>query len=347
MRLITGLLSLAALSLGLHAQTKNDQRYVPMCVGFYNLENLYDTIDQPDNDDAEFLPTAPKRWNSERYHLKMEHMARVLGEVATDVHPDGLACVGVSEVENANVLNDLVKTGKLGERGFKYIHHDGPDRRGVDVAFLYNPKYFTPLHDRTYRLWDPADTTWRTRDALVVTGILDGDTMSFIVNHWPSRRGGEKRSQVKRFLAAKLGRHIEDSLLATHPNARTCYMGDLNDDPVDPSIKEFLRTTGDKSKAADGLLFNPMEDLYKKGIGTLAWNDAWNLFDQIIISPALCQPPSSHYSFYGVRVYNEPYLRQSDGSFKGYGFRTYVGDQFLGGYSDHFAVFVILVKAAS
>lgn len=343
--LFASLLLLGA-STHLRAQDK-EKRFVPMCVGFYNIENFYDTLDSPDADDAEFLPGSAKQWGTERYRLKCEHMARVIGEMAKDVHPDGIVCMGFSEIENRTVLQDLVNTPPLDKRHYAIVHHDGPDRRGVDVGFIYNPKYFHVLHERAYRLTDPADTNWRTRDQLVVTGVLDVDTVTFIVNHWPSRRGGEKASQPKRFLAAQLGRHIEDSLLNANPNARVIYMGDLNDDPTDPSVVKYLNATGDKERATGKKLFDPMAGLYEKGIGSLAYADSWNLFDQIILSPALVNGAGGQYHFYGARVYNQPYMQQQDGAFKGYPLRTFVGDQFTKGYSDHFPVFVILVKEAA
>ncbi len=331
-----------------HAFAQNaDKKFTPMCVGFYNIENFYDTLDSPNTDDAEFLPGSAKHWGTERYRLKCQHMAKVIGEMATDVHPDGLVCMGFSEIENRSVLEDLIATPPLDKRHYGIVHHDSPDRRGVDVGFIYNPKYFRVLHERVYHLFDVADTAWRTRDQLVVNGLLDGDNVTFIVNHWPSRRGGEKRSQPKRFLAATLGRHIEDSLLAINPDARIIYMGDLNDDPVDPSVRKFLNSTGDKSEAVNGKLFNPMFDLYQKGIGSLAYADTWNLFDQIILSPALVSGKGGRYHYYGARVYNQEYMRQDEGNFKGYPLRTFVGDQFMNGYSDHFPVFVILVKEAN
>jgi hypothetical protein len=173
---------------------------------------------------------------------------------------------------------------------------------------------------------------------------MDGDTISVVVNHWPSRFGGEKRSLPKRKLAAELGRHIIDSLLTRNTNARVLYMGDLNDDPVSPSVRKFLGTTGDKGMVSDKKLFNPMFDLYRKGIGTLAWRDSWNLFDQIILTPALVTGAGGNLRYYGARVFNQPYLRQTEGNFAGYPFRTFVGDIYTNGYSDHFPVYVILVK---
>lgn len=336
--------TLLVLSTGASAQA--EKRLAPACIGWYNVENLYDTIDSPDTDDAEWLPSAPKHWSSERYHIKLEHLARVIGEMAQNLHPDGLACIGMCEIENATVLEDLVKTGPIAKRGYSIVHHDGPDRRGVDVAFLYDPKRFNVLHHDTYPLTDPQDSSFRTREQLVVTGVLDGDTMSFIMAHWPSRRGGEKRSQPKRFLAAQLGRHIVDSLLALNAEARIIYMGDLNDDPVDPSVRRMFGTTEDKSQLSASKFFNPMQPLYEKGVGSLAWSDSWNLFDQMILSPGLTHGSHGGYHYYGTRVFNEPYLAQQDGNFKGYPMRIYVGDNFTGGFSDHFPVFTILVKEA-
>ncbi len=325
------------------AHAQKETRYAPRPIGFYNVENLYDTLDGPNNDE-EYLPGSAKDWNAKRYAKKPEHLAKVLGEMAVDVQPDGLVCFGLCEVENRGVVEDLVRTGALTKRGYQVVHHDSPDRRGVDVAFVYNPKYFTLLNERAYRLRDPQDTTFRTRDQLVVSGLMDGDTVSVIVNHWPSRFGGEKVSLPKRILAAKLGRHIIDSLLARNANARILYMGDLNDDPVDPSVRKFLGTTGDKELVSANKLYNPMYDLFRKGIGTLAWRDSWNLFDQIILSPGLVSGQDGNLRYYGVRVFNPPYLRLSEGNFAGYPLRTYVGDNYQGGYSDHFPVYVILVR---
>lgn len=327
-------------------RAQKDKQFIPACIGFYNVENLYDTIDSPDTDDSEWLPGAPKQWGAQRYRTKLAHLARVIAEMGKDVHPEGLFALGLCEIENSTVLADLVKQPSIADRGYKYVHHDGPDRRGVDVAFLYNPKHFTYVAHKAYPLVDPADTNFRTREQLVVTGVLDGDTISCIMAHWPSRRGGEKASQPRRFLAAKLGRRIADSLLARNPNARVLYMGDLNDDPVDPSVRKYFGATESKEFATAAKFYDPMYELYQKGIGSLAWSDSWNLFDQIILSPAVANGHAGGYRYYGTRVFNEEYLRQQDGNFKGYPFRIYVGDTFTGGYSDHFPVFVILVKDA-
>ena len=319
------------------------KQYVPALVGFYNIENLYDTIDSPDTDDSEFLPSGSKQWTGERYWRKLDRNARVIAEMGKDLHPQGMAILGLCEVENRTVVEDLVKTSALKDRNYQVVHEDSPDRRGVDVALIHNPDLFKVYDHRSYRL-AMADTSFRTRNQLLVSGVLEGDTTHVIVCHWPSRRGGEKRSEPNRKAAAELARHIIDSLLAINKDARIMLMGDLNDDPVNVSVARFARATGDKAKAVDGVFFNAMYEPYQKGIGTLAWRDSWNLFDQIILSPALVSGVGGEYKYYGVRIFNEGYLRQTDGNFAGYPFRTYVGDSYQDGFSDHFPVFVILVK---
>lgn len=324
-------------------ETKTE--YIPALVGFYNVENLYDTLDSPDTDDAEFLPGAGKQWDTFRYYTKINKMAGVIAAMGKDVQPNGVAILGLCEVENKNVLNDLVAAEQLKARGYKVVHEDCWDRRGVDVALIYDPIMFKVYGHKSYRLHMP-DTAFRTRDQLLVSGVLDGDTTHVIVSHWPSRRGGEKRSQPNREAAADLGRHVVDSLLAISSNAHILYMGDLNDDPVNSSVQKHMRATGDKKFVTGDNFFNPMHGLYQKGIGSLAWRDSWNLFDQILISPGMLTGAGGSYKYYGTRVFNEPYLRQKDGNFEGYPFRTFVGDNYQDGYSDHFPVFLILVKEA-
>ena len=188
------------------------QEYVPALVGFYNVENLYYTLDQADVDDAEFLPGSAKQWGSVRYWHKLDKMAGVIASLGKDLHPQGLAILGLGEVENRTVVEDLAAREPLKARGYKVMHVDGPDRRGVDVALMYNPSLYKVYAHKSYRL-HMADTAFRTRDQLLVSGVLDGDTTHVIVAHWPSRRGGEKRSEPNRKAAAELGRHIIDSLL--------------------------------------------------------------------------------------------------------------------------------------
>ncbi len=326
-----------------HAQQAK-QEFVPALIGFYNVENLFDTIDDLDVDDAEFLPGSPKSWNTKRFNRKLERLGGVIAAMGRDLHPNGLSIIGLAEVENRKVVEDLAAHPTLSGRGYAVVHEDSPDRRGVDVALMYDPKIFQVYAHKAYRLIDQDDPDFRTRDQLLVSGSFQGDTLHVIVAHWPSRRGGQKLSEPHRSAAARLGRHIADSLFALEPEARIIYMGDLNDDPVNKSVTKHLRATGDREAAGGDILFNTASANYQKGIGSLAWRDSWNLFDQIIISPALLNGNGDGYKYYGVRIFNEPYLRQQHGNFAGYPYRTFVGDEYQDGFSDHFPVFLILAK---
>ncbi|MBM3436775.1 MAG: endonuclease/exonuclease/phosphatase family protein, partial [Bacteroidetes bacterium] len=271
--------------------SQDEARYEVAIIGFYNLENLFDTINDIGFDNSEeFTPGGVNKWTSERYHNKLNNMAMVISKIATETSPDGVALLGVTEIENKGVLEDLVKDPQISERNYQIVHYDSPDRRGIDVGLLYQPKYFQVTNSRTHTLW-MADTGFRTRDQLVVSGLLDGEMIHVIVNHWPSRRGGERASRPNRNAAGDLSRHIVDSLLAIEKNAKIFVMGDLNDDPINPSVKDHLRAKGKKEVLVPGDLFNPMFKMYKDGIGSLAYRDTWNLFDQIIISQGLLGDP--------------------------------------------------------
>ncbi len=318
------------------------QQYKIVTVAFYNLENLFDTIDEPNVRDEEFTPQGNKQWNTKKYDIKLEHLSEVISQIGVDKAKEPPAIIGVSEVENISVLQDLVNTPKLKPYNYHIIHYDSPDRRGIDVAFLYRPKYFKPLSSVKYRLTIPDKPDFRTRDQLLVSGLLDGEQFYFIVNHWPSRYGGEKRSRPLRNAAADLCRSIADSLLNLNANAKVIMMGDLNDDPVNPSLKIHLKATDDKSKLSEGYFYDPMITLYKQGIGSLAYHDSWNLFDNMILTPALLK--HSGYYFYQAHIFNKKFMTNEEGRYKGYPFRTFVGNNFLGGYSDHFPAYLFLIK---
>jgi len=319
------------------------QNYELVAIGYYNLENLFDTIDSEGVAEGDFLPNGAKGWNSERYYYKLGQMSRVLSDIATDKTPDGLAVFGISEIENKMVVEDLVKTDNLKDRNYQIVHYNSPDRRGIDVALVYNPKYFEVTNSVSARLIT-ADSSFKTRDQLVVSGLLRGEEVHFIVNHWPSRSGGEKRSRPKRNAAAQLSRSLTDSILAINPNAKVMIMGELNDDPTNHSVAKYLKATDDKSKFADGYFYNPYLTLFKKGIGSLAYRDSWNLFDQIILTPALVNDEKDDWSYYKANIFKKPYMINQEGKYKGYPKRSFVGNKFQGGYSDHFPVYVYLVR---
>ncbi|MFA8300777.1 MAG: hypothetical protein ACEPOV_11485 [Hyphomicrobiales bacterium] len=313
-------------------------------VAFYNLENLFDTIHQDGKKDYEYLPDGKNMWNTNKYKKKLTNMAKVISQIGADVSPDGPAVLGVCEAENIDVLNDLVKEDAIKDKNYKTILVEGPDRRGVDVGFIYNPKYFTvdSYKSHTFELEDKPD--FFTRDQLLVSGDFDGERMHFIVLHWPSRYGGEKRSRPLRNAAAKVTRSIVDSVLRAEPNAKIFVMGDLNDDPTNESVIKHLNAKGNKKRLKEEELYNCVYNYFKKGIGTLAYRDNWNNFDQIIVTQSLLNKDFSSYKLYKTGIFNKPFLKNKTGRYKGYPKRTFAGGAYQGGYSDHFPVYDVIIK---
>lgn len=318
--------------------------YHIVVVAFWNVENLYDTINDPDKIDEEFLPNGPNLWNTSRYLKKLDRLAEVIKQLGEEYTPDGPAVIGMCEIENINVLKDLAKQEKIASRNYQPILIEGPDARGVDPALMYNPKYFKPEKYLSYPVTVVTDPEHKTRDILVVYGKLLGEPFAFLVNHWPSRRGGEEASRPNRIAAAKVARHIADSITNTDPNIKIMIMGDYNDDPTNESIKKYIRTYGDINRIRDDEFFNPMENLHKKGFGTLAYKDQWNLFDQIFINKPLLPKDYHTLQYLDAKIFNKPFVRNDFGNFKGYPFRTIVGGNYQGGYSDHFSVYVVLAR---
>ncbi len=316
--------------------------YQVAVVGFYNVENLFDTIDSPDTDDYEFTPEGSGRWNAERYHRKLGQISQVIRQLGDEMVKEGPVIVGLSEVENGTVVDDLVRTHAL--RGYAAAHHESPDRRGIDVSLIYQPSRFKVFEKKGLRVRHPSDTSWRTRDVLLVSGVLDGDTVHVMVNHWPSRRGGEQTTAPLRAAAATVCRKAADSLFRLDPKARIIIMGDFNDDPGDESLTRYLQARTKPEKTRPGDLYNPMAGLFREGHGSLAYRDAWNLFDQIIVSWSMLDRQNEGYRFYKARIFNPKYLVQKQGQYAGYPFRTYGGGVYQGGYSDHFPVYIFLIR---
>lgn len=316
-------------------------------IAFYNLENLFDTIDTPGVFDEEFTPEGPNKWTGSRYMEKIGNMALAISRIGEEEGwSGGPAILGVSEIENRSVLEDLIAHPLLKASNYQIVHFDSPDLRGVDVGLLYRPRYFRVTAAASYELILHNDQNERiyTRDQLLVSGIFDGEPMHFIVGHWPSRSSGELTTRSRRNAAAALSRHIADSLLTADRDAKIFIMGDFNDDPSDESLRKYLRAAPKVGKLKEGELFNTMYPLYKKGIGSLNYRDGLNLFDQIIISQALTGKDYSSWNFLKARVFNSSFLMQKDGQYKGYPLRSFSGTVWQNGFSDHFPVFVIIVK---
>jgi predicted extracellular nuclease len=327
----------------LQAQVKKTIKVA--CVGFYNVENLFDTINQENVNDEEFTPLGANKWNGEKYRIKIRNLAEVISQIGDEMVKGGPIIMGLCEIENRSVLEDLINEPLLKPMDYGIVHYDSWERRGVDVALIYQKAHFKVTNSYTVRLHNPKDTNFRTRDQLVVSGLFDGEPMHFIINHWPSRRGGEKRSEHLRVKAAMLCRSVADSIMAKDPNAKIVIMGDLNDDPSNKSVLKYLKAKKTIEETMPGDLYNPMYKLYvKEGIGSLAFRDSWNLFDQIIVSQPLVLKDLNSYRLLKARVFNKPFLQQKEGTFAGYPWRTYVGTSFTGGYSDHFPTYIFLVK---
>ena len=325
-----------------HAQ--NDHAYQVVTAGFYNVENLFDTVDDPEKRDEEFLPDGENRWDSEKFQHKLDQISMVISKIGKDYTPDGIAVLGLSEIENRDVIEDLINTPALKDMGFNIVHYDSPDRRGVDVGLIYQKKYFKVTNSTSNRLRIEGMDNFYTRDQLVVSGTLLGDEIHFIVNHWPSRYGGEKRSRPLRNAAAELSRHLVDSLLSIDPQARIILMGDLNDNPNNESVRDIMRAKGDTADLNEGDFYNPMYKMYKKGIGSNAWRDTWSLFDQTLLSQGFLGDDHSSFSYYKAHIFNKGFLIQKDGRYKGYPYRSFAAGTWQGGYSDHFPVYVVLMR---
>ena len=331
-------------------QVEQDRRYLNYGVMFYNLENLFDTINNNGKQDYDFSPLGAHQWNGTKYWQKQHNMAYAISQMEVVGSPaEGPVIIGVSEIENITVLQDLVKQSELKDRRYQIIHHDSPDPRGIDVALLYNPRFFKVLNVTTQNINKYLSETKRTRDQLTVTGMLAGEKVTIMVNHWPSRLGGEEASSYLREAAGRMARETIDSLLLDDPNQGIIFMGDLNDDPQNKSCSEAL---GAKKEIKDciepGSCFNPWWNILGRGIGTLGYKGNWNLFDQIIFTNYFLKnydskdKPTLTYS--RAEVLNRKFLRSDEGDRQGYPLRTYSSGIFTNGYSDHFPTMIYLVK---
>jgi hypothetical protein len=337
----------AALTISVHSvaqELSTGKNYFISAIGFWNVENLYDTLNDKWKNDEDFTPEGLNAWTGSRYRTKIDHLADAICQMGTEATPDGLAILGVCEIENKNVLNDLIRSPRFKKRNYQFVHIEGPDVRGVDPALLYNPSYFKVTGAASFHVKLVTDSTHKTRDILLVSGLLMGEPVAILVNHWPSRRGGEMLSRTNRNAAARVARRVTDSITTANPMVKVIIMGDLNDDPVNESVKKYIQTYPDWRRPVEGYFFNPMEKLFKSGIGTLAWQDSWNLFDQIMLNKPWLPDKYDTWQYYTAKVFNKPFLKADYGNFKGYPFRTYSGGAYTAGYSDHFASYIIIAR---
>ena len=351
-RLLTLILAFALAVFGVHAQSK----YV---VGFYNLENLFDTYDDPAHNDEEYLPDGANKWTEEKYNKKLKNMARVI-RAMHDENKCWHAILGVSEIENRLVLEDLVSQESIIDANYQIVHYDGPDRRGVDVALLYHPAYFTYLGSESIP-FDFKDTEveitlseeeqdyFRTRDVLMVRGTMNDEMFAFYVCHLPSRIGG--KGQDLRSRGAEIIYKHSQKLEQEFPGIKIVVMGDMNDNPTDDSQAVWLRGKEHIEDVQPGDFFDPYTSMLKAGYGSLAYRGEWNIYDIEQVNYNLAVAPQGGLrirkivknKYYG-RIFNPPFLTNQSGQYKGTPFRTFSGGAFIGGYSDHYPTYIVLTK---
>ena len=342
-------ITVVLLLLGLSAAQAQERKFSLYGIGFYNLENLFDTCHDEGHNDYQFLPDGQNKWNGLKYTNKLRNMARVLSEMGTDKLPGvGCAVIGVSEVENAKCLTDLCNQEPLKARGYRFCHIEGPDQRGVDCALLYNPRFFEVRDVKLvpYVYVKPEDSLRATRGFLTVSGTLAGEHVTVIVNHLPSRFAGS-------FYREEGGRQIrlvKDSLLRDDPDVKIFIMGDMNDDPQDKSMAEALGAKRKMKDVEKDGLWNPWWDVLASGTGTLQYDGGWNLFDQIILSHSLLDPKGKKdyktLKYWNHQIFTRDYLFQKEGKYKGNTMRTHAGGVWLDGYSDHLPTVVYVIKEA-
>lgn len=337
------LLPIILLGILLTANAQDHKRQAQVAgIAFYNLENLFDTIpNNPKGRDVDFTPAGSYNWTGQKYWNKIHNLAYAISQMTTKTTPIGPAILGVSEIENRQVLEDLVADPQIAKWGLQIVHHDSPDNRGVDVGCLYNPKYFKVENVTNHRL---TEVSFATRDQMCIVGSLLGQPLAVIVNHWPSRLGGEEKSSPSREAAARLSKAIADSLWQVNPEIGVIIMGDLNDDPFNKSCAVVLGAAKESKNVPEHGFYNPFWKKLDQGIGSLAYKSQWNLFDQIILSGNLANNEEDKWHFYRADVLNKEFLRDTDGARKGYPLRTHSGGVYLNGYSDHFPTEIFLVR---
>lgn len=341
------------------------KKYNVHTVAFYNFENLFDTINNP-NFDEEWTPKGLQRWTSEKYNQKLENLSKVLMQIGTNDKQKGApTLIGCSEIENRGVLEDLVKQPNIINDDYGIVHFDSPDKRGIDVGLLYQKKHFKPTsfinipliiyrgnnnekeketeEDKldNDKIVFTTDNRVYTRDILLVTGFLDGEEINVMVNHWPSRSGGEKKSSPFREAAGRLARKVMDSIYKINPNSKIILMGDLNDGAYNKSVKVGVGARLKKSEVQQFGVYNPFEQMAKDGNASLFYRDSGDIFDQIMVSETLIKEDLSTFQYWKAGIYNKPFMIEKFGRYAGYPLRHSANEI---GYSDHFPVYIYLVK---
>lgn len=346
---------LLLMSLSASAQ-KTQQNYV---IGFYNLENLFDTYDDPVKNDSEFLPEGKNKWTQAKYEKKLHNMAKVIRSMA-DNNKRWHTILGISEIENRLVIEDLVSQPEIADANYQIVHYDSPDRRGVDVALLYKPDQFTYLDSESIPFdfnsdidFSDTDTSYfKTRDILMVHGLIAGEHFAFYVAHLPSRVGGKGGNLRSR--GAEIIYNHSREMEAKYPGIKIVAMGDMNDNPTDDSMAKYLHGQERLENVTPGEFFSPYVSMLKAGYGSLCYQGVWSIYDLELVNYNLAhapdgglkiQPVTKNHGkeYYGV-VFKRPWMTTQKGQYKGYPFRTFSNGAFVGGYSDHYPTYIVVGK---
>jgi len=304
-------------------------------VGFYNLENLFDPVHQPGVLDVDFTPEGRKHWTPQRYERKLQKVGKTISRLGSLSDAQFPVLMGLAELENDRVLHDLLRVESLKENGMDFIHYDSPDERGIDTALLFHREFFEPEHCEPLPvlIYNTDGSRDYTRDITYVRGNLNGERLHIFVNHWPSRRDGDRETVAKRLAASGTILSYMNILEQEEENPNYVIMGDFNDGPDSESIQHLM---------SQKPLYNPMETLQSPYRGSAKYKGEWSIFDQILISHTFLKSSPGTHSFDEANIFDEEFLQERKEPYKGKPFRTFVGQKYLGGYSDHFPVYLLL-----
>ena len=345
---------LALLLAAVPALAQNGQKnYV---IGFYNLENLFDTYHDEGKNDYEYLPDGANEWTDFKYAKKLSNMARVI-RAMRDENKAYHAVLGVSEIENRHVLEDLVIEPAIVDANYQIVHYDGPDRRGVDVALLYRPELFTVLESKSipftfdsaldFGMTPEEKDAFRTRDILMVRGLLGGEMFAFFVAHLPSRLG--EKSGALRSRGGEIMYQESARLMKEFPGIKIVAMGDMNDNPTDDSMAVYMRGREKVEEVGPEDFFSPFLSMLKAGYSSLYYRGENNIYDILVVNYNLLNAPKGTLKiqpivkkkYYG-RIFQQPFMTQQEGQYKGQPFRTFSNGAFVGGFSDHYPTYIVV-----